>query len=153
MKLMFLQDFHMDAKGGGTYILRRLHKYAPEYGVEPFYVYDTNGEGLYESGEYPSTAFSTRRRQYRFGLGRLAGFATIAGFDSGARKQLQQIIADEQPDAFHLTAHGVSFPIMAKAAFETDEKKILRHPADFRVASFSLHQSHRCLCDDSQQAR
>ncbi|GAB4244726.1 MAG: hypothetical protein Kow0027_04580 [Saprospiraceae bacterium] len=119
MKLMFLQDFHMDAKGGGTYILRRLHKYAPEYGVEPFYVYDTNGEGLYESGEYPSTAFSTRRRQYRFGLGRLAGFATIAGFDYEALKRLRQIIAEKQPDAFHVTTHGVSFPIMAKAAFET----------------------------------
>lgn len=119
MKLLFFQEFHMDAQGGGTYILRRLHQYAPDYGVEPCYVYDINGEGIYESEEYPSKAFSTRRRQYRFGLGRVAGFATIAGFDPAARKQLQQIIADEKPDAFHLTAHGVSFPIMAKAAFET----------------------------------
>ena len=109
----------MDAKGGGTYILRRLHRFAPEYGVEPFYVYDINGEGFYEADEYPGRAFSTRRRQYRFGLGRLAGFATIAGFDPGAHRQLKQVIADFQPDALHLTAHGVSFPIMARAAFET----------------------------------
>lgn len=109
----------MDAKGGGTYILRRLHQYSRVFGVEPYYVYDSNSEGLYESDEYPSRAFSTRRRQYRFGLGRLAGFATIVGFDAGALRQLRQIIADFQPDAIHLTAHGVSFPIMAKAAFET----------------------------------
>lgn len=109
----------MDTKGGGTYILRRLHRYAEKYGVEPCYVYDTNAEGAYDSDEYLSMAFSTRKRQYRFGLGRLIGMATIAGFDFGALRQLRQIISDFKPDAFHITAHGVSFPVMAKAAFET----------------------------------
>ncbi|GIV32206.1 MAG: hypothetical protein KatS3mg030_508 [Saprospiraceae bacterium] len=119
MKLLFLQDFHMDAQGGGTYILRRMCGFAPEFGVEYQFVYDLNGEGPYPSSDYPSTAIRTRRRQYRFGLGRLVGLATILGWDASARQQIRRAIDAFEPDALHIVAHGVSFPLMAREALRT----------------------------------
>lgn len=109
----------MDTQGGGTYILRRMCQYAADYGVVYQFAYDVNGEGVYPSETYPSVSFQSRRRQYRWGLGRLVGFLTLTGFDPYAERQLQRIIDDFNPDAIHLTAHGVSFPLMAKVAFRS----------------------------------
>jgi glycosyltransferase involved in cell wall biosynthesis len=111
MKLLFVQEYHLNAKGGGAYIYKRLLSFAKKFNTDIAIAYDATAFGSDQTSQYPSYSFRTLFRKYPFGVGRIIGILTIFGLDFKARFQLRKIIRKEKPDFIHLTAHGAAFPL------------------------------------------
>lgn len=125
MRLLFIQGFHLDAKGGGAYIIKRLFYAANNYGITPILAYDTSDYGTQNQNDFQSFEFKTKNRKFRFGLGRLIGLLIILGFDFKAKKTLKKIIEVSNAAIVHLIAHGVSFPISAYAAISSKKPYVI----------------------------
>jgi glycosyltransferase involved in cell wall biosynthesis len=125
MRVLFIQGFHIDGKGGGAYIIKRLFHTANNYGITPILAYDAIDHGTQNQNDFQSFEFKTKNKKFRYGLGRLIGFLIILGFDFKAKKTLKKIIEVSNADMVHLIAHGVSFPISAYAAISAKKPYVI----------------------------
>lgn len=123
--ILFLQEFSMERMGGGVSIIRRLVEKAADFSYRVSIGCDVQAnKGLPSLLRYQHS-FYTLPRNIRYGIGALAARLTIFSLDYFALRSITRLIKTENPDVVHITAHGICFPLMVKAAKKAGKKIVL----------------------------
>jgi hypothetical protein len=113
-KVLFLQEFPLTHPSGGAVILSRLADKASDNGFE---VVSACERQRASTGTLPlPDTFATTYRRLRFGFGRAIGFVTAVCLDPIAIYSVFQLVRRLRPQAIHVTAHGVCFPVCCLVA-------------------------------------
>jgi Glycosyltransferase Family 4 len=124
-KILFLQEFSMERKGGGVSIIKRLVSSADHFNYRVKIAYDRAANKGYPINADGQTSFYSLPRNTGFGIGKLMAWATLFSLDIFCFFSLVKLIRKEKPELIHITAHGVCLPLMVRAARFTNKKIVI----------------------------
>ena len=124
-KILFIQEFSMERMGGGVSIIKRLAEKAKDFNYDVKIACDRSANQGFLSVLPDQSSFYTLPRNIRYGIGGLIARITLFSLDIFALRSLTRLIKKENPDVIHITAHGICFPLMVKAALLAKKKIVI----------------------------